>query len=199
MPPAVATALAKAKSTNDLIDQAMTAMAPFKNDTSLQGSIKMVSGYRMGNADNPVANAATALDDLATLQQSASAALTGGTSRARQFQIDRRQHMPRLPSGFQTMMPFSAETVQKGSILLKGLHGEEGGFDSPALMYQKLEQAKKLNENFVRELESAVREPMLATGHTPGGAGAAGAVPPAVGAAPGTAYKDENGVWRIRQ
>jgi hypothetical protein len=186
LPSAVAMALAKAKSTNDVIDQAVAALTPFKDDTSLQGAIDLAAKYRQGVYD-PVNGAAVQLADLAGLQQKAQANLTGGSSRALQFYIDRSQHVPKIPSirQVQANRVLSADTVQNISGAIKN---DAGTFDSPQQMYEKLLRAKSTNMNFIKELESATREPMRAMpSHEP----SAGA--------PGSAYKDANGVWHIRQ
>lgn len=198
LPPAVATALAKAKSTNDLIDQALTALEPFKADNTLQGSIDLTSKYRQGQYD-PITSAAAQLSDLAGLQSSAQAQLTGGGSRALRFYVDRRQHVPRLPSGRQGIaagiLPGGAGTVQTGSILLKG---DEAGFDTPQMMYQKLQGAKANNDNFIREIEAGVREPMngIAPMSSHGGPPVPSSSPSGPSSAP-TTYKDAQGHWHI--
>lgn len=186
--PAVAQTIAKAKSTNDLIDQALAALEPFKDDNTLQGALNLTAKYRQGQYD-PISSAAAQLSDLAGLQSSAQSQLTAGASRALKFYTDRRQHVPRLPSGRQglanSVLP--AGMVQSGSIALAG---DEGGFDSPKMMYQKLLGAKANNQSFIREIEQSttltpVPSYTPATPNTP---------PPAPTGAP---YKDASGAWII--
>src|SRR6185295_11616422 len=101
-----------------------------------------------GTEGNPMDMDAAQLGDLAGLQQSAST-LIGGASRSQRIYADKRQHTPRLPSGRQIMFAkgqtgfgvpaLGAERVNKLSQLKEG---DEGGFDSPALMYNKLASLK---------------------------------------------------------
>lgn len=157
MSPAVAQTLAKAESTNNLIDQALKALEPYKNDNTLGGSIELSRAYRGGTYD-PIATAAAQLSDLAGLQTSSQAQLTSGASRALRYYTDRRQHVPRLPSGRQ----IDASTIAgptATSHVSQWMKGDEGGFDSPSLMYQKLVAAKANNQSFIDELNTAMRTP----------------------------------------
>jgi hypothetical protein len=187
--PAVATTLARAKSTNDLIDKALAALEPFKTDNTLQGSINLAKNYRAGVYD-PLTSAASQLSDLAGLQAANSQQLQGGASRAMAYFTARRQHVPRLPSGRQTLASniLGGKATNTASQVLKG---DEAGFDSPQTMYEKLTQAKANNDSFIRELEAAT-----VTKPDPG----VQPVPSHAPTAPGTggkAYPDGKGGWRI--
>lgn len=182
-PPAVAQALARAKASNDLIDQALAALEPYKNDNSTETTLKLAKDYRQGIFD-PDAGVAMQLSDLAGLQQSASQQLVAGGSRAIQTYLDRRQHVPRLPSGRQVEFYASgapATAVGKVSRFLSS----EGGWDSPKLMYEKLLGAKMNNQNFIKEIEGEAARVKPLPRHE------AGAGP--------KAYQDANGNWVIRQ
>ncbi len=173
-PPQVALAAAKAKSTNDLIDQAIAALEPFKTQNTADDTINMARAYRQGVYE-PLSAAAAQLSDLAGLQQTASQALTGGGSRAVKLYVDRRQHVPRLPSGRQINfadMGLSGGTVNYASQMLKG---DEAGFDTPQMMYEKLIQAKKLNQNFLNDIGTTFAAPPV--GSAPPGTELAGKTP----------------------
>ena len=166
LPTSVQAALSKAESTNDLISQALTALEPFKNDNTLQGSIRLASKYRQGIFD-PVATIAAQLSDLAGLQSSAQAQLTGGSSRAIRYYVDRRQHVPRLPSGRQ-IDAASLVGSKATSHISQWVHGDEGGFDSPMLMYQKLLGAQANNKLFIDATRGGAMEtkpPVPAVSH----------------------------------
>jgi hypothetical protein len=100
----------------------------------------------------------------------------------------------------------SASNVQEASQLREG---DAGGFDSPALQYQKLQNAKRANDAFLADMEAAypalakpalgVPPPMASHGATPPPAPAATPTPAAAAPSGSTAYKDANGVWRIKQ
>lgn len=155
LPASVQVALAKAESTNTLIDQALQALEPYKTDNTLEGSINLARSYRQGVYD-PVATAAAQLSDLAGLQSSAQAQLTGGASRALRFYIDRRQHVPRLPSARQIL---SSNVIGPGATqTVSQLLSSEGGFDSPQLMYQKLLGARRNNQNFIDALQASTTD-----------------------------------------
>jgi hypothetical protein len=149
LPPAVQHLVSNARSTNDLIDAALTALEPYKNLNTAKDSLELAKKYRQGVYD-PVSSAAAQLADLAGLQASSTAALTGGASRAYQYFVQRRQHVPRLPSSREVELysfGMPAGMVGSGSRLLSA----EGGFDSPKLMYDKLQQVKANNLQFIDE------------------------------------------------
>src|SRR5207244_1212165 len=89
-------------------------LEPYKADNTLQGSINLAKNYRQGF--DSVQAAASQLADLAGLQASVRQQLTGGSSRALRFYIDRRQHVPRLPGRRQVLankaLPVSPGTVR---------------------------------------------------------------------------------------
>lgn len=147
----------QARATNDLIDSAITALDAYMKDpsnahldmNSQDASLDLATNYRQGIYD-PIESIAAQLSDLAGLQASNSAAL-GGQSRAFQFFTQRRQHVPRLPSSRQVEF-YSTAGVPAGIVgTASRLLTDEGGFDSPRLMLEKLQQAKVNNENFIRE------------------------------------------------
>jgi hypothetical protein len=150
LPPDLQKAVNLARATNDLIDQALAALEPFKNDNTERGSLNLAKNYRRGIYD-PIESVAAQLGDLAGIQAQASSALTAGSSRALQVYQARRQHVPRLPSSrqveFYSTLGIPAHTVGTFS---RFAH-EEGGFDSPSLMYHKLLQVKRNNDNYIRE------------------------------------------------
>lgn len=169
--PQIQRAVGQAKSTLDLLDSAVAALEPFKGDNTLDGALKLAKDYRAGVYD-PVNSAATGLADLAGLQASGSTQLTQGAPRTMQYFVARKQHVPRIPSGRQTM----ASGVLPGNIIQGGsvaLGGDEGGFDSPASQYDKLTRARANVQNFIREAEAATLS--------------RGAVPAAMTGAPPTA------------
>jgi hypothetical protein len=187
LPPLVQQAFARAKSTNDLIDQALVALAPFRNDNSPEGSLKLAASYRQGVYE-PAAAAAAQLADLAGLQSSAQGQLTAGASRALKFYTDRRQHVPRLPSSrqveFYQMGGSSRGAASAIGTVSRLIKSDEGGFDSPKLMYEKLQTARANNQNFIKELEAA--------GSTAPGA-AVGTAPPGSN----QPYQDTSGNWIV--
>ncbi len=130
-------------------------MEPYKNDNSLDTTLKLAKDYRLGVYE-PVSAATVQLADLVTLQQSANAQLTAGGSRAIRFYIDRRQHLPRLPNLLQSDMGkfLGGTTVNRLSQYAHPM-SVEGGFDSPQMMYQKLHTARENNQNFITSLDEA--------------------------------------------
>jgi hypothetical protein len=179
VPASVQTAISRTESMNDNITAALAALEPFKNDTSLEGTMKLVEKYRSGTEGNPIALAAAQLPDLAGLQQSASSNL-GGASRSQRIYADRRQHTPRLPSGRQIMFAHNVPglNADRVSALSQLKEGDEGGFDSPAQMYQKLVGLRDANAAFLRDIQQT------ATGVSP--ASSHGATPPPARTSPAT-------------
>jgi len=147
--PEVQKAVNGARATNDLIDKALVALEPFKNQNREIDALNLAKNYRQGIYD-PVASAAAQLEDLAGLQSVASSALTGGSSRALQYFIQRRQHVPKLPS---TRVIEAYSMGAPSNLLGHGsrLFTEEGGWDSPKAAYDKLVQVKANNEKFIEE------------------------------------------------
>lgn len=195
LPPQAQQAIVRTRAMNDTIDRALKALDPYKQSTNLEDTMKLVEKYRMGTEGDPLGIEAAQLGDLAGLQQAASASI-GGTSRSQRIYADKRQHTPRIPSGRQIMFAhgttglglpgLGAERVQKLSQMRQG---DEGGFDSPSEIYQKLVSLKKANDEFLRDVVETAQpgtiQPMASHG--------------APTAGPGSAYKDANGVWHIRQ
>lgn len=192
LPPAIAATLAKAQSTNDLIDQALKALEPYKNDNTMEGSVNLARKYKAGY--DSVSTAAAQLADLAGLQSSASAQLTAGGSRAQRFYIDRRQHVPRLPSTRQidASEMIGAGTANRASQWIKG---DEGGFDTPALMYKKLQGARDNNQHFIDETNKATTQTKSGGAGTPPPQPMAshGPAAPAAAAGPGPEWQMING------
>jgi hypothetical protein len=152
--PAIQQALARTQAMNDTIDKALASLEPYKADTRLQTTLDLVKKYRFGTEGDPAAISEAQLSDLAGLQQAASATL-GGTSRSQRIYADKRQHTPRLPSGRQAMVAnagLGATATQGASLLIKG---DEGGWDSPAQMYQKLKNLREVNERFMHDMQTA--------------------------------------------
>lgn len=171
----VITTLGKAQATNAQIDAALEALTPYKNDHTLAGAVKMSEGYKHGTEADPVALAASSLSDLAGLQTSGAPALTQGSPRTKGYFVARMQHVPRLPSGrqdtFSHIPGLGATGVERLSEIRKG---DEGGFDSPAQMYEKLQLAKKNNQLFVDEVKKSLLggNPMPKDDGKPGAAAA---------------------------
>lgn len=164
------TTLAQTQSTNTLIDRALAALASIKNDNTLQGTLNFAAKYRGGTSGgDPVGAAQAALSDLAGLQASNSAALKG-SSRAAQFVVDKRQHVPILPSPREAANGF----IPPGMKVWLGQTVENApAWDSPASMYQKLLLAKTNNLSFINEVKSGLGK---AAGAIPAG-GASTAAP----------------------
>ena len=102
------------------------------------------------------------VDDLAGLQSSAQAQLVGGGTRAFQFYVDRRQHVPRLPSGRQAIFA-------EGKGLLPGL-----GAGVARLLATTAMESFARSEALVVEtarLRLARTLVSLAGEHSPGGGG----------------------------
>jgi hypothetical protein len=169
--------LAKATSTNNLIDRALASLAPVKDDNSIETTQKIFAKYLGGTAgDDPVTAAIGSLTSLAKLQSSNSAAL-GGRSRAMAYVIDTQRHLPIAPSARET--GFIQRILPAGISVEAGKQFENSpAWDSPAAMYQKLELAKTNNNNFIRELKAGLGKTAerTAAGGAGGGAGAAGPV-----------------------
>ncbi len=177
--PVVVKTMAQTQSTINLIDSALAALKPFKDDNTLAGTMKYSAPYRRGTAGaDPVTLAAAQLSDLAGLQSQASAALTAGGSRALRIYTDRRQHVPRLPSSREVQayehLPLSAQNVADLSQVLGG-----EGFDSPATSYQKLLGAKANLQNSNTEMHKSVAGLARREGGSAGLGAAPGAVVPA--------------------
>jgi len=151
LPPDLQKAVNLARSTNDLIDAALGALAPFKNDNTQVGALRLAKNYRQGIFD-PVQSAASQLADLAGIQAAASQALTAGSSRALAVYEARVQHVPKLPSArqieFWSTLGIPARTVGTVSRFIKS---DEGGFDTPQAQYHKLEQVKARNLKYIEE------------------------------------------------
>lgn len=149
LPTAVTTAVANAKATNDLIDEALAALAPFKDDNTEEGGMKLAQQYRQGIFD-PERGIVAQLADLSGLTAASRAQISSGASRSIQVYRERRSHTPRLPS---------VEAAEWSTMLPSGIVGKVsrlrgGGWDSPQLMYQKLQQIKQAGELFIKEMES---------------------------------------------
>lgn len=142
--------LAQSRSTVDLIDKALAALEPYKNDNTTRGALTLASKYRQGVYD-PVSTAASATADLAGLQASNTAQLNQGASRSMRYFVAKRQHVPRIPTGRQTMAgaALPAGLVQGASVALEG---DEGGIDAPQMQYQKLQLAKQNIVKFQQEV-----------------------------------------------
>lgn len=197
MDPAIQTAVARTKQMNDIVGKAIAALEPYKNSTSLNDTMNLVAKYRAGTESDPLALAAAQLPDLAGLQQSAST-LLGGASRSQRVYADKRQHVPRLPSGRQIMtahLGLGADLVSGVSQLVGG---DEGGFDSPAQMYQKLVGLKSANDAFLKDMIDTAQGPAIGPMASHPSTQPATATTPA-STAVGTAYKDASGNWQIRQ
>jgi hypothetical protein len=151
LPAATEKLLAQAKATNDLVGRALKALEPYKNDNTPEGAFRIAKNYRLGLFD-PLESAASQLADLAGLQASSQTQLSGAGSRALQFMIQRRQHTPRLPSSRQVEFHkvFGAGPIGSVSRLIKD---DEGGFDSPRLMYEKLLQIQINNQTIMDEMQ----------------------------------------------
>jgi len=183
-------ALGRSRATSGLLDRAIAALEPFKNQNRLEDTFALSQNYRKGVYD-PVTTAATQLADLAGLQASASSQLTAGSSRALRYYVDRKQHVPRFPNLLQIDASglTGAERMNRISQYITTIRGkgEEGGFDTPQQMYQKLVGARDNNNRFITETEGAANITKV---------GGAGTPPPSAG--PQT-YKDADGKWHIRQ
>lgn len=181
--PQVAQTLARTKANNLLIDKAIKALEPYKNDGSIKSTVALTKNYRMGTSDPRVeaiegvgtaAEEVAQIADLAGLLQAADLRRSG--SRAYQFQQDVRQHVPRLPNARQSILASSGlPWVAQGSMLFGGQ-----SWDSPKLMYEKLQQLKKINQDFVSTLEDEIGQ-RPATG-TSGSVNSGGARSTGVGA-----------------
>lgn len=190
VPVQVQQAIARTQSMNDNIDKALAALEPYKTDSSLEGTMKLVEKYRAGTEGDPFALAAAQLPDLAGLQQSASTTL-GGASRSQRIYADKRQHTPRLPSGRQIMLAHAGLGANMVSTLSQLKEGDEGGFDSPAQMYQKLKGLRDANVAFLKDMQDA-------TSRTPGGPPAPTGITPMPSHGPTPqAYQDAQGNWHI--
>lgn len=203
----------QARATNGLIDSAITALDGYMKSSdnahldmnTPEASLDLASNYRQGIYD-PIESVAAQLSDLAGLQASNSAAL-GGQSRAFQYFTQRRQHVPRLPSSRQVEF-YSTAGVPAGLVgSASRFLSEDGGFDSPALMLEKLRQAKLNNEKFIEEAMNvdvpvptptttrqapAPRQPAKGTGR---GSAAGGAAPATPGAG---AVRRPDGTWDVQ-
>jgi hypothetical protein len=147
--------LAQTQATNGLIDRALAALEPLKGDNTLQGTLRFATKYRAGTSGgDPVAAAQSALSDLAGLQSSNSQALRGA-SRAYQYFVDKRQHVPILPSPRETQMT-SLGVPSRVAAGVGQVVENAPSWDSPASMYQKLLLAKVNNSNFVKELKQGL-------------------------------------------
>lgn len=184
--PTVALVAAKAKATNDLIDSAIAALEPFKTQNTANDSINLAKSYREG-VFNPVSSAVVALTDLAGIQSKNQAQLIGG-SRAMLPYLERSQHVPKLPSIRQIDAVGAGLSAGATNYLSGILKNDEGVFDTPASMYQKLLNAKENNSHLIKEVEAMSTSPGGVTPTAGAGGGAAG-VP--------TSYKDEKGVYHI--
>lgn len=187
--PAIAMVDAKARATNDLVNSAITALEPYKDQNTPNDSINLAKSYRSGVYD-PVNSAVVALTDLAGIQSKNQAQLIGG-SRAQLPYIERSQHVPKLPSIRQIQATGLGLSAGATNYLSGWMKNDEGVFDTPAAMYQKLVTARDNNAHLIQEVEK-LRSPTGVTGdpNTPTGTATTGTP---------TAYKDANGVWRIKQ
>ena len=155
LPPAAAMLVGRSEANNALIDHALEALKAggWDQRNTLEDSMEMSRSYRQGVYD-PVTEAVSQLSDLAGLQTANAPALTQNAARAMQYFVQKRQHVPRLPGGRQTMAGavLPAGVVQGASVAMAG---DEGGFDTPAMMYQKLLKAKENNSTFIQAIKEA--------------------------------------------
>jgi hypothetical protein len=150
-------AFARTRQMNDIIDKAMRALEPYKTSNKLDDTMKLVEKYRAGTEDDPFALAVAQLPDLAGLQQSASATL-GGTSRSQRVYADKRQHVPRIPSGRQIMFAHDIPGLNADRVnSLSQLRGDEGGFDAPSQIYLKLAGLRDANNAFLQDMTEAAQ------------------------------------------
>lgn len=183
LPTPVQSAIVRTLSMNDVINKALAALEPYKGSTSLDDTMALVAKYRAGTESDPLTLASAQLPDLAGLQQSAST-LLGGASRAMKIYADRRQHTPRLPSGRQIMIAGApGMNANRVSSLSQLRMGDEGGFDSPAQMYQKLANLRDVNNQFLKDIENAAEMRTQTT--------------PSAQTPPSAATKDAQGNWII--
>lgn len=179
MPESTVIALARSKTLNAQIDDALAALTPFKDDNTLEGSIRLAAKYRSGQAD-PLTTVAIQSADVAGLQAKAATQL--GTGRSVHQYIDRGQHVPRVPSGRQVILAGHGQSgLGRALSMIPGTNaanvndasqlrqGDAGGFDTPKMMYEKLVGAKRANSLFIQEVELAhAVQPAL--GHEANGA-----------------------------
>jgi hypothetical protein len=182
--PAIQQAVARTEQMNDVITKALAALEPYKQSTNLNDTMNLVAKYRAGTEGDPFELAAAQLPDLAGLQQSAAATL-GGTSRSQRVYADKRQHVPRLPSGRQIMLAHNVPGLNAGRVnsLSQLYEGDEGGFDSPAQMYQKLVGLRDANQAFLKDITSAAQMQLNPIGN--------GGPPTPAGVTPGQPYFDK--------
>jgi hypothetical protein len=175
--PTIVTAVANAKSTNDLIDRALAALQPFETDNTPEGGMKLAQQYRQG-IFNPDSGIAAQLADLSGLTAANRSALSAGGNRSLQAYIERRQHTPRLPTV--SAAEWNASGVPTGLVgKISRLRG--GGWDSPQMMVQKLQQIKAAGAQFIQEMESesqVAKNPIRPGSPPPGAPGAGGAAQP---------------------
>lgn len=193
MPPAAAQLVGRTEANNKLIDQALAELKAGgwdKKDTP-QDSLDMVKDYRLGTLSKAVGaleemGSPAQLADLAGLQTANAPALTQNAARAMQYFVAKRQHVPRLPGGRQVLFNriLPASVLQDASIMIQG---DEGAFDSPALMVEKLTKARENNLNFLTAIQSAYTRPATTAGSSSAPTGAP------------TAVKDAHGNWIIKQ
>src|SRR5438552_1171703 len=68
LPTGVQTAIASTHSMNDTVEKALAALEPYKHDTSLEGTMKLVEKYKTGTESDPLAIDVAQLGNLAGLQ-----------------------------------------------------------------------------------------------------------------------------------
>lgn len=180
--PQLQMALGRAQANVDLIDRAIAGLEPYKEDDSLSGTVNLARNYRQG-VYGQVENAAEAIQnaDLAGLVSSSSQQLSSGGSRAVAVYHDRRLHAPKIPSARQIML--SNLIGASGANTLSGLTGDPNTFDSPKLMYEKLQQIKLANQEVIKELET-MRTSTQGAPPAPGQSKASAAPTPPAPAAP---------------
>ncbi|HKA97457.1 MAG TPA: hypothetical protein VKD66_14415, partial [Streptosporangiaceae bacterium] len=157
LPPDVAGEIAKSQQLDTMIGNVLHEMETAKDEKGRllkdvndeEGGLRFAEKYRQGYYTD--LSHLLSLVDLSGLTGASRQTLTQGSSRAMaQFDL-RRQHVPRLPTGQQVEAYVTGRGLLGGPLAARAvgkiyrLSEEEGGWDTPASMYSKLQLLYNVN------------------------------------------------------